>query len=154
VRRPDRQGDRVGTAVPRQSSGRPGEGGAVILVPGGYGYYPWGYGGLGFGGYYGGYYDPFDPYPGGGYPTYYPPQQRDAEGGVRIKVKPREASVYVDGYYVGHVDDFDGLLQKLQLSEGPHRIELREPKYESLVFDVRIDTDQTITYHGEMKKIG
>ena len=44
------------------------------------------------------------------------------------------------------------MLQKLHLSEGPHRIELREPKYESLTFDVRIDPDQTITYRGEMKK--
>jgi len=27
---------------------------------------------------------------------------------VRLKVKPAEASVYVDGFYVGIVDDFDG----------------------------------------------
>jgi hypothetical protein len=142
----------VGTAVPRQASGRPGGGGTVIIVPGDYGFYPWGYGGLGFGGYYGGYYDPWFGYGGGTYPSYYP-SQRDDQGAVRIRVKPREASVYVDGYYVGHVDDFDGVLQKLHLSEGPHRIELREPMYESLTFDVRIDTDQTITYRGEMRKI-
>ena len=91
----------------------------MIIVPGGYGFYPWGYGGLGLGGYYGGYYDPFDPYGyggyggyggsyGGGYPAY--SSQDDDDGAVRIKVKPREASVYVDGYYVGHVDDFDGVL--------------------------------------------
>jgi hypothetical protein len=153
VRRPDRGGDVVGRAVPRPPSGRPG-GGTVIIVPGGY--YPWGYGGLGFGG-YGGYYDPWfgDPYGygGGGY-SGYSPSQRDDEGAVRIKVKPRDASVYADGYYVGHVDDFDGVLQKLHLSEGPHRIEIRDPKYDPLVFDVRIETDRTITYHGEMKKIG
>ena len=75
------------------------------------------------------------------------------EGAVRIKVTPREASVYVDGYYTGHVDDFDGVLQKLHLSEGPHRIEIRDPKYETITFDVFIDPDQTITYRGEMKKI-
>jgi hypothetical protein len=140
--------------VPRdQAPRRPGEGGPVIVVPGGF--YPWGYGGLGFGGFYGGYFDPwYDPYGyGGGYPAVYP-SSRDDDGAVRIKVKPREAAVYADGYFVGHVDDFDGALQKLRLDPGPHRIEIREPKYETLTFDVRIDTRQTITYRGEMKKIG
>jgi hypothetical protein len=120
-------------------------------VPDGYGFYPWGYGGLGFGGYYGGYYDPFGGGYGGGYPTYYPAQDDD-EGAVRIKVTPREASVYADGYFVGHVDDFDGLLQKLHLSTGPHRIEVRAPQYETLTFDVRIERDQTITYRGELHR--
>ena len=62
--------------------------------------------------------------------------------------------MYADGYFVGHVDDFDGALQKLRLDAGPHRIEVREPKYETLTFDVLIDSRRTITYRGEMKKIG
>lgn len=129
----------------------------MLVLPVGYGFYPWGYGGLGWGGYYGGGYyggyDPFDPfgygYGGGGF---YSSSQDDDEGAIRIKVKPRDASVYADGYYVGHVDDFDGVLQKLHLSAGPHRLEIRAPKYEPLAVDVRIDPDRTITYHGEMKK--
>ena len=138
----------------------------MVVVPGGYGY-PWGYGGLGLGGYYGGgyyggFYDPWDPFGygggyagyGGGYSAYSGGQYRDDDdGAVRIKVKPRDASVYVDGYFVGKVDDFDGLLQKLHLSSGPHRIEIRAPQFESLSFEVLIDTDRTITYHGEMKKM-
>jgi len=28
---------------------------------------------------------------------------------LRLKVKPVDATVYVDGYYVGVVDDFDGI---------------------------------------------
>ena len=50
------------------------------------------------------------------------PRDRDAEpgppagydrppptfGGVRLRVEPRHARVFVDGYYVGTVDDFDG----------------------------------------------
>jgi hypothetical protein len=137
----------------------------VIVVPGGYGFYPWGYGGLGLGGYYGGYYyDPFDPYGyggGGGYGGYggYGPygggsysDQSDDDGAVRIKVKPRDASVYVDGYFVGHVDDYDGVLQRLHLATGPHRLEIRAPQYETLMVDVRITPDQTVTYRGEMRK--
>src|SRR6185436_1225026 len=118
ARRRPGDGERVGAAVPREG-GRPrGGGNPVVIIPGGY--YPWGYGGLGFGGYYGGYYDPwYDPYGyggglgyGGGYAGNLSSRSFDDDGALRIKVKPREASVYVDGYYAGKVDDFDGLLQK------------------------------------------
>ena len=68
-------------------------------------------------------------------------------------MKPRDAEVYVDGYYAGVVDDFDGIFQRLHLDSGPHRIEVRAPGYEPLVFDVRITPDHTTTYQGEMKRI-
>ena len=123
---------------------------------GGYGYYdPFGYGygygnGYGYGGYYGGFYDPWY----GGYPTY--PQSSYTsgdEGSLRLKIKPSQGEVYVDGYYVGVVDDFDGIFQRLHLDSGVHRIEVRAPGYETLSFDVRISPDHTTTYQGELKKI-
>jgi hypothetical protein len=43
---------------------------------------------------------------------------------VRIMATPREAEVYVDGYLVGTVDDFDGWSQRLRLQPGEHDIEL------------------------------
>ncbi len=148
-RRPDRGGAPVGPAVPRRTPVGPGSGGTVVIVPGGY--YPWGYGGFGFGGYYGGFYDPWYGYPDPGYP--YPAYGAAVdEGAVRIKVSPRDASVYVDGYDMGIVDDYDGLLQKLHLSVGPHHIEVRDPQYQTLTFDVRIAPDQTITCRGDMRK--
>jgi hypothetical protein len=112
-------------------------------VPGGSygGYYPSGYGGLGFGGYY----DPWY----GGYPSRYYDERYD--GAVRLKVKPREASVYVDGYYVGLVDDFDGIFQRLPLEPGPHQIEIRADDRQSLTFDVRILPERTITWTGELE---
>lgn len=127
-----------------------GGGTTVIVTGGGYqgGFYPWGYGGLGFGGYYGaGYYDPFwdDGY-GSGYEYGY-------DGALRLKVKPREASVYVDGYFAGSVDDFDGVFQRLRIESGPHRVELRLDEYEPLTFEVRIQPDRTVTYTGELKRI-
>lgn len=117
-----------------------------MIVPG---YYPWAYGGIGFGGYYGfydpGWYDPYPPvYTGGGY---------GYEGSLRLKVKPREASVYVDGYFMGRVDDFDGVFQRLKTDAGPHRVEIRLDGYETLTFDVRIDPDRTTTYTAELKKL-
>jgi len=68
-------------------------------------------------------------------------------------VKPRNAKVYVDGYYVGLVDEFDGVFQKLHIETGAHRIEVRAAGYEPLTFDVRITPDHSTTYQGELKKI-
>jgi hypothetical protein len=117
------------------------------------GFYPWGfaYGGAAVGGYYGGYFGAYDPWYGW-FPTYapsYAPVSGD-DGALRLKVKPADASVYVDGYYVGVVDDFDGIFQRLHIEAGPHRIEIRAPQYETLTFDVRITPDETTTYRGEL----
>jgi hypothetical protein len=129
----------------------------VVIVPGGYygGYYdPWWYG-PGYSGSYGGYYDPWY----GGYPTYYPQggggygTYQDDEGLLRLKIKPREAEVYVDGAFVGVVDQFDGAFQRLHIESGVHRVEIRAPGYEPLVIDVRISADRLTTYQGELKRI-
>jgi hypothetical protein len=104
-------------------------------------------------GYYGGYYA-YDP-GFGWYPTYDPVSSggaSDVTGAVRLKVKPVDASVYVDGYYVGTVDDFDGVFQRLRLEPGQHHMEIRLPDYDDLSFDVLIQPDQTTTYHGMMHK--
>ena len=71
---------------------------------------------------------------------------------MRIKVKPREASVYVDGYYVGHVDDFDGVFQRLHLASGPHRLEIRAHGVRAADGRRAHQPDQTITYRGEMRR--
>ena len=74
-------------------------------------------------------------------------------GGLRLKIKPREAQVYVDGYLVGDVDSFDGAFQKLGIESGGHKIELKADGYEPLQFDVLITPGETVTYKGEMKRI-
>ena len=122
-----------------------------IFVSGGYygGYYPWGWSGIGFGGYYGGYYDPWYY---GGYPAY-SGSYNDYDGMLRLKMKPRDAQVFVDGYFMGVVDDFDGMFQRLHTAPGPHRIEVRGQGYETLSFEVNLEPDKTITYTGELRQI-
>jgi hypothetical protein len=87
-------------------------------------------------------------YGGGGYAY---SQGRYEFGAVKIKVKPRDAEVYVDGYYAGNVDDFDGVFQSLKLESGGYQIEIRKPGFETLHFDVHVQPDRTITYRGEMR---
>jgi PEGA domain len=173
----------TGTAVERRSDLPGNGNGGAIYVPGiyygydpfysnyygsyysRYGYYPYsrywvpGYGfGLGyfaydpfmFGGYdyYGGGYGGY----GGGYSSGGYSSQYDV-GNLRLKVKPNEAQVYVDGYFVGPVDSFDGIFQKLGIEAGAHRIELRAEGYETVQFEVLITPGETVTYKGEMKPI-
>src|SRR5215208_3998701 len=41
---------------------------------------------------------------------------------LRIQVTPRQAQVYVDGYFTGTVDDFDGVFQRLRMPFGEHEV--------------------------------
>ena len=107
-------------------------------------YDPFYYGGAG-GGYYGGGYGYQGGYGGGSY-------SRSATGSLRLKIKPRDAQVYVDGYFVGTVDEFDGMFQKLGIDAGGHRIELRADGYEPTEFEVLITPGETVTYRGELKE--
>ncbi len=59
--------------------------------------------------------------------------------------------MYLDGYFVGKVDDFDGIFQRLKVDYAPHRIEVRAEGFEPLVFEVRPQPGRTITYSGELK---
>ncbi len=80
----------------------------------------WGYGPY-WGGYPGGYSYPYYPYP-----YYYPGAQ------VRIQVQPRQAEVYLDGYLVGTVDNFDGTFQRLDVPLGEHNVILYSPGYRTI----------------------
>ena len=125
----------------------------------GYGYWnPWGYGyGLG--------YFSYDPYLFGGIgdPGYYGGggsssgggsyvQHYQGAGSLRLKIKPANAQVYIDGYFVGVVDSFDGAFQKLNVDAGPHRVELKAEGYQTTDFEVVVTPGDTITYKGDMKR--
>jgi hypothetical protein len=75
------------------------------------------------------------------------------QGNLKLKVKPRTAKVYVDGYFVGYVDQFDGSFQKLPLNGGRHKVEIKADGFETAEFDVLITPDQTVTFQGELKRI-
>jgi hypothetical protein len=81
---------------------------------------------------------------------YYDPIPGRAYGGLRITDMPRDAQVFADGYYVGIVNDFDGIFQHLNLTAGPHHIEIQLPGgYDAPVaFDVFIEAGRTTTYRA------
>jgi hypothetical protein len=127
-----------------------------VIIGGGYYYpryyYPYGYGAFGLGYFY---YDPFYWGAAYGYPPYAPFRGYGygyPTGELRLDVAPRNAEVYVDGYYAGRVDDFDGVFQSLDLEEGSYHIEIVEPGFAPLQFDVRIYPGRKITYRGDLAR--
>jgi len=104
------------------------------------------------GGYF---YDPqFGPYPWwppGTYPWYVPVFDRRAE--VRVMVKPNEAAVYVDGYYAGIVDDFDGVFQSLPLPPGGHTIALYLEGYRTAHFNLYLRPASTLKLRHTMEPL-
>jgi hypothetical protein len=88
--------------------------------------------------------------------TYYsdsPAAQRGPKGGLKLKVNPKAAEVYVDNYYLGRVDDYNGAFQRLELPVGLHKIELRATGYESVNFEVKIEARDIVTYRGAMQSL-
>jgi len=111
-----------------------------------FGYGPAGYGHVYFDLNYNSYvWHPYSVYRDGTYGNYgYP------VGELRLKVHPRDAQVYIDGYYAGRVDDFDGVFQSLKLEEGEYQVEIVSPGFEPLAFNVRIFPGEKTTYEGDL----
>ena len=84
------------------------------------------------------YYDNYDPFFYGAYgyspfyfsgsygysPYYYSGRYADS-GSLRVIVDPEKTRVYVDNYYAGIADDFDGIFQRLSVPPGQHEITLK-----------------------------
>jgi len=89
-------------------------------------------------------------YPYGYTPDYYfNPIPGRAYGGVRITGAPQDAQVFADGYYVGIVDDFDGIFQHMNLEAGPHHIEIAWGGYQPIAFDVYVRPGETTTFRAD-----
>lgn len=108
------------------------------------------------------YYDPWfdDPFYqwGGIYGPYgYPPYGRyaiDPGAAVKLEVKPKQAEVFVDGYYAGIVDDFDGAFHRLRTTPGEHEIELYLDGYRTVRQKVYLQPDNTFKLKYQMEKLG
>jgi hypothetical protein len=78
-------------------------------------------------------------------------EQEPPTGTLRLELQPGVVpQVFVDGYYVGTLDDVNG---ELTLDPGPHGLELRADGYESLAFGVQISAGRSITYRGTLNAL-
>ena len=90
------------------------------------------------------------------YPPIYPyPASRYgfAEADLRVKVKPKDASVYVDGYYAGKVEDYDGAFERLHVEPGQHEIIVYLDGYRSLHQRLYLSPNSTRKIEGTLERL-
>ena len=106
-------------------------------------------------GFYGPFWGPFQgPYAYGYGPWQYPHYGGyAASSSVRLQVDPPETEVFVDGYFAGMVDRFDGFFQRLRLPPGEHEIELYLDGYESIRRTLYLASGETYRIQHEMTSL-
>jgi hypothetical protein len=77
----------------------------------------------------------------------------DNTGSARLRISPREAEVYVDGYFVGTVDDFDGVLQRLHVPAGEHELQFYLEGYRPLRHKVLFTRGTTLKIRDTMEPL-
>jgi len=105
------------------------------------------------GGYF---YDPFfGPYPWWPRPAYpyayYP--MYDNRAVLRVLATPENAAVYVDGFYAGIVDDFNGYFEGLPLPPSGHEIALHLEGYRTVHRHVYLAPGSTFKLHETMEPL-
>jgi hypothetical protein len=96
-----------------------------------------------YGGYYGGFY---------GAPGYYYGYRYHDRASLRVLVNPDKTRVFVDGYYAGIADDFDGLFQRLHVSPGRHEIALKLEGYRTHRLKIYVAGGATLKIQHDMIK--
>lgn len=74
-------------------------------------------------------------------------------GYLQVLAEPVSAQVYVDGLYVGIVDDLRRTVPGRLLDAGAHHVELRADGYERSALDVRIDPGQTTLLRAALSAV-
>ena len=101
-----------------------------------------------------------------GYPVYYPyglyvsrydaagiaPAVNVGLGGISFEISPASASVFADGYFAGRVSDFAPTMAPLGLAPGRHHVEIREPGFDTMAFDVDVVAGQVLPFQGVMDR--
>jgi hypothetical protein len=85
---------------------------------------------------------------GGGYAD-----NSNAYGGVTFDIQPTNASVYVDGKYIGTVAEFSPEQPPLSLTLGRHHVEIRNQGFQTLSFDVDVVAGEVTPFQGQMQVI-
>jgi hypothetical protein len=69
-------------------------------------------------------------------------------------VNLKQTEVWLDGYYSGTVDDFDGSYQRLYMPPGEHEILLRLDGYRTYREVIQISPGRTLKLQHEMEPLG
>jgi hypothetical protein len=73
---------------------------------------------------------------------------------VKIAVNPSRAAVFLDGLFVGHVGEFEGVGRGMQVAPGAHRIKIALPGYQTFETDINPIANQKVEIKTELVKNG
>jgi len=79
---------------------------------------------------------------------------RAPDGALRLQISPKDAEVFVDGYLMGVVDDFDGVFQRLHLDAGEHTLEVYRAGYRIGRQKIFIGPRATLRVRYNLVKLG
>ena len=83
-------------------------------------------------------------------PASLPQTSVSPRGTLRVEIGLPSAQLYVDGFYVGTVEEANRSAAGLSLPTGWHRLEIRAPGFVTPAINVTIETNRTVSYHGEL----
>ena len=92
-------------------------------------------------------------YPYAAYPYAYDGYPFASSSNVKTEVTPKATEVYVDGYYAGVADDFDGAFTRLHTSPGGHAVTLRLDGYRTVTQNIYVRPDSTFKLKEAMEKL-
>ena len=72
---------------------------------------------------------------------------------MKTEVTPKATEVYVDGYYAGVADQFDGAFTRLHTSPGGHAVTLRLDGYRTVTQNIYVRPDSTFKLKEAMEKL-
>ncbi len=78
----------------------------------------------------------------------------DVTATVKIAVNPSRAAVFLDGLFVGHVGEFEGLGRGMLVAPGTHQIRVALPGYQTFETDINPLANQKVEIKTELVKNG
>lgn len=69
---------------------------------------------------------------------------------IKLEVKPNRAAVFVDGVFIGHVAEFEGVGKALLVAPGKRKIKITLPGYHTFETDVEVMANQKTIVKTEM----
>jgi hypothetical protein len=76
----------------------------------------------------------------------------DVTAVVKIAVNPSRAAVFLDGLFVGHVGEFEGLGRGMLVAPGTHRIKIALPGYQTFETDIDPLANQKVEIKTDLVK--
>src|ERR1700683_880560 len=73
---------------------------------------------------------------------------------IKLEVKPNRAAVFVDGVFIGHVAEFEGVGKALLVAPGKRRIRISLPGYQTFETDIDLVGKQKSTVKTDLVKGG